>query len=400
MIRIRGMRKTYPGQDAPAVVDLTLGGETGQFLTLLGPSGCGKSTTLRCIAGLETPDSGEIWIGDQLAYSSAEGKNLAPSRRRLGMVAQSYAIWPHMTVAQNVEYPLKRAKVGRAQRRLQVMKALEQVGLAEFADRPAPRLSGGQQQRVALARALVSQPEVLILDEPLSNLDAKLRRELGTYLRDLQRSVGVGVVYVTHDQDEAMAMSDVVVLMNKGRIYEQGAPEEIYTSPRTAFGAQFVGEVNFIKARAVRSNGASTVADTVLGLTGFIDPHAAERRDDGSASAPVQLMVRPENVTMSPAGDPAPAGANHGAGTVHGFEFRGMYWEVAVLLSDGTLMTARTQGSRWWEVGTAVEVSFSPFDCRRVGGEPASEAEGVEVPAQSSASIDLRARQVPARTPA
>lgn len=352
MIEITGLTKTYDHQDRPAVEDLHLTQRPGTFLTLLGPSGCGKSTTLRSIAGLETPDAGTITIGGRQVFSAADRVNLNPSRRSLGMVAQSYAVWPHMTVAQNVEYPLKRRKVPRAERRQRVTAVLEQVGLGKFADRATPALSGGQQQRVALARAIVSEPDVLLLDEPLSNLDARLRRELGTYLRELQQRLKLSVVYVTHDQDEALAMSDTVILMDRGEILENGSPEEVYGQPRTLHGATFVGSANHFAVTDARRHADGWTADSALGRIRFCDPH------DLAVTGVNDIIVRPEDIAVRAVGDPVVPGLNHGRATVVGLEFRGMYWETKFRALDGTLVCARTFGTKFWNVGDEVNVTF------------------------------------------
>ena len=219
----------------------------GSLLTLLGPSGCGKSTTLRCIAGLEHPDRGKISFSGQVVFSSETREFEPPENRSVGMVFQSYAIWPHMTVFENVAYPLQGRRLSKALIAREVKRVLLLVGLSELSDRPSPLLSGGQQQRVALARALVANPKVLLLDEPLSNLDAKLRQHMRVEIRKLQRQSRVTAIYVTHDQEEAMVVSDEILFMSKGEIVERGRPEEIYTRPRRRLTAQFFGEANFLK---------------------------------------------------------------------------------------------------------------------------------------------------------
>ncbi len=241
MITLTNIKKTYRGTQAPAVDGLSLTVEEGQLVTLLGSSGCGKTTTLRCLAGLEEPDAGEIAIDGEVVYSSERGINLPASRRRLGMVFQSYAIWPHMTVFENVAFPLRCENKSQDEIAEAVDWALSLVNLEEYAQRRAPLLSGGQQQRVALARAIVNRPRVLLLDEPLSNLDAKLRDQMRLELRQLLKGLKITAVYVTHDQDEAYSLSDVTALMNGGRIVEYGLPIDIYNQPRTTFGAEFLG---------------------------------------------------------------------------------------------------------------------------------------------------------------
>ncbi len=219
----------------------------GQQLTLLGPSGCGKTTTLRAVAGLERPTRGAIRIGGQTVYSSAEGINIPAEKRGLSMVFQSYAIWPHMTVFENVAYGLRVRRKSRAEVEEKVRTALDLVQMGAYADRHASQLSGGQQQRVALARACAFSPTVLLFDEPLSNLDAKLRGDMRIELRELQHRLGVTSIYVTHDLEEALAMSDQIVVMRAGRIEQRGSPDEIYRYPRTEFVADFVGSSNLIR---------------------------------------------------------------------------------------------------------------------------------------------------------
>jgi iron(III) transport system ATP-binding protein len=256
-IQLVGLRKTYEfrGQRVRAVDDVTLEAPEGKILTLLGPSGCGKTTTLRCLAGLERPDDGEIRFGSRVVFSRAQGVFVPPEQRHIGMVFQSYAIWPHMTVFENVAYPLRVRRVNPGEIRKRVQAALELVGLAALADRPAPYLSGGQQQRVALARALVYEPEVLLLDEPLSNLDAKVREQVREELRALQRQLNITTVYVTHDQIEALALSDVVAVMRDGKVLEVGTPRDLYERPRTRFVAQFLGTTNLLPGKLAQVEG-------------------------------------------------------------------------------------------------------------------------------------------------
>src|SRR5262245_58127938 len=237
-----------------AVNTLSLEAKAGEFLTLLGPSGCGKTTTLRLIAGLERPDRGEIHLGDRLLSSATTGLFVPPERRGMGMVFQSYAIWPHMTVFENVAFPLRELRRPRTEIRERVMAILNTVGLGALADRPAPMLSGGQQQRVALARALVSNPQVLLLDEPLSNLDARLREEMRFELRDMQARLGITSIFVTHDQAEAMTLSDRIIVMHAGRVEQGGRPEDVHQRPRTRFVMDFLGRANQLPARLTRAS--------------------------------------------------------------------------------------------------------------------------------------------------
>ena len=248
--------------DVLAVDDLSFDVNEGECLALIGPSGCGKTTTLRALAGLEQPHNGEISIGGRIVFGQGGRINVATEHRRIGMVFQSYAIWPHLSVKENVAYPL-RARGMRDGADEKVRKALDLVHLDAYADRNATALSGGQQQRVALARAIVSDPQVLLLDEPLSNLDARLRAQVRTEIRQLQRRLGITSVYVTHDQEEAFAVADRVIVLNGGRIAQNGRPLDVYDQPADLFVAAFVGSVNLIPGRieeTVHRNGTVSVA--------------------------------------------------------------------------------------------------------------------------------------------
>jgi iron(III) transport system ATP-binding protein len=267
-VRATGLVKTFGA--VTAVNDLSFEARAGEFLTLLGPSGCGKTTTLRLVAGLERPDRGEIHVGDRLISSASSRLFVPPERRGMGMVFQSYAIWPHMTVFENVAFPLQELRVSRSEIRERVMTILSTVGLGELHARPAPMLSGGQQQRVALARALVSNPEVLLLDEPLSNLDARLREEMRFELREMQARLGITSIFVTHDQAEAMTLSDRIVVMNAGRIEQEGSPEDVYQRPSTRFVMDFLGRANHLPARIQKADDGTLVAE--LDECGFCLP--------------------------------------------------------------------------------------------------------------------------------
>jgi iron(III) transport system ATP-binding protein len=234
-----------------AVDGITFDVEPGEVVTLLGPSGCGKTTTLRMIAGLEQGDGGEIYLGDQLLSAPTRGFFVPPEERHMGMVFQNYAVWPHMTVGENVGFPLRMRGVSKQEIKERVLQALATVGLGGLIDRPAPGLSGGQQQRVALARALVGEPEVMLLDEPLSNLDTRLRENLRFELKELQRRVGITTIFVTHDQKEAMVLSDRIIVMNAGHIEQADEPFRVYQKPATRFVLEFLGASNYLPARVV-----------------------------------------------------------------------------------------------------------------------------------------------------
>lgn len=264
MIDIHGIRKTFVTDrgEVEAVRGVSVEIEQGEFYTLLGPSGCGKSTTLRCIAGIENPEEGEINIGGQVVFSSSTGTIVPAHKRPIGMVFQSYAIWPHMNVFENAAFSLVygRHKVPRKEMKERVMNALTLVHLDKLAERPAPLLSGGQQQRVALARALVAEPKVLLLDEPLSNLDAALREEMRGEIRSLVKRLNLTALYVTHDQVEALTMSDRVGVMVDGQILQEGTPEDIYLNPRDPHIASFVGKINLLEGEILEEGREDSLA--------------------------------------------------------------------------------------------------------------------------------------------
>jgi iron(III) transport system ATP-binding protein len=281
--------------DIIAVDRVSLSIERGEFVTLLGPSGCGKTTTLRMVAGLEQNTGGRISIGERVVSDAAAGFFVPPDHRQLGMVFQSYAIWPHMTVFDNVAYPLRIRRRPKAEIRERVNTVLRLVEMEDFAERPAPALSGGQQQRVAIARALVFEPEVLLLDEPLSNLDARLRTQMGDEFRALQKRLGITSLYVTHDQEEAMALSDRVVVMQSGRILQAGAPEEIYQRPASRAVAAFFGSPNLLHAKVTGCE-QRTDAKYALGVAGETWTGHCLAGEPFGEGEPVLVLVRPENV--------------------------------------------------------------------------------------------------------
>ncbi len=261
----------------------------GEFVTLLGPSGCGKTTILRMIAGFEKPSSGEIWFDDQMAAGG--NTYLPPEKREIGMVFQSYAVWPHMTVYENTAYPLEIRKLPKEEIRSRVGKTLELMHLSQYADRLPDQLSGGQQQRVALARALVGEPKLLLLDEPLSNLDAKLRESMRFEIKRIQNELHITVLYVTHDQTEAMSMSDRIIVINKGVVQQTGTPEEIYRNPVNPFVADFLGKVDFFHGTS--ENGGITIPE----MKNQVIPYT------GEVQGKVYAAVRPENIVFQENGE-------------------------------------------------------------------------------------------------
>ena len=298
MLTVNELKKTYISEQGPveAVRGVNLQVEKGQIFTLLGPSGCGKSTTLRCIAGIEVPDQGEIQLGERVVFSSSKGINVPIHDRGSGMVFQSYAIWPHMTVFENVLFPLRHGpnKAPKKEWRSKVMKALELVEMGSMADRPAPLLSGGQQQRVALARALVYEPTVLLLDEPLSNLDAKLRVNMRNELQGLIKKLQVTTLYVTHDQEEALVLSDLIAVMQNGIIQQLATPRDIYLNPINAYVAGFVGETNFIDGTVEKTlpNDKLSVACSF----GSLECSSSGLSETLTSKKKVLVTIRPEEI--------------------------------------------------------------------------------------------------------
>ncbi len=312
--------------------------DEGELVSLLGPSGCGKTTTLRCIAGLETPEEGFISIDDAVVFDSANGIMVEPYHRDIGMVFQSYAIWPHLTVFENVAFPLRIRRRPAADIEQRVARALDMVGLGEFRDRSSQQLSGGQQQRVAVARAIVHEPAVLLFDEPLSNLDAKLRDQTRAEIRKLQRDLNVATVYVTHDQAEALSLSDRILVMHSGIIRQQGTPSEVYGTPLDTFVADVVGPANFLLV---------TVRD---GATVLADGTALRAVGGGEGVA----MIRPDRLIIGGASD------NALSGTVRQRLYLGGHYEYLVAVGPSLL---RVLSSVTVAEGAAVTLSFATADC-------------------------------------
>ena len=286
-VTITGVTKSFG--DVQVLQEFNQKFEDGEFITLLGPSGCGKTTMLRLIAGFEKPTSGEIYIGDRPV--SGKDNFVSPEKREIGMVFQSYAVWPHMNVYDNIAYPLKIKKTDKKEIEERVNQALKTVHLEQYKDRFPSELSGGQQQRVALGRALVAHPEILLLDEPLSNLDAKLREEMRYEIKEITKKLKITVIYVTHDQIEAMTMSDRIVLINKGEVQQVGTPQEIYSRPENVFVANFVGKVDFMKGKVENGN------ILLNNSNGQTLPNTSSYTKD------VIVAIRPENVMLAEDGE-------------------------------------------------------------------------------------------------
>ncbi len=297
-LRIEHLRKQFIAGVRPAVDDVSFTIAAGEIVVLLGPSGCGKTTTLRCVAGLEHPTGGQISLGGDVISAPERGVLMPPRLRNVGMVFQSYAVWPHMTVRQNVAYPLKSRGLSRAEAATKVAEALALVDLSGYAERPVTQLSGGQMQRVALARSMVYAPRLLLLDEPLSNLDAQLRLRLRDDLRRIIKNAGLTALYVTHDQTEAVVLGDRIGVMRDGRLLQLASPQEVYNRPADLFVASFTGASNFIAGRVLDRSGA--IGRVQVGDNQML---AAWMPEGVAAGAEVRVAVRPENIHLAPAGE-------------------------------------------------------------------------------------------------
>jgi iron(III) transport system ATP-binding protein len=359
MIRIEDLHVRFntDSGDVHAVRGISIDVAAGEFYTLLGPSGCGKTTTLRCLAGLERPTSGRILIDNQPVHDSTNGTSVPAHRRKIGMVFQSYAIWPHLTVFENVAFPLRemRPRVSEADIRRRVEKALELVQLSGYESRPAPFLSGGQQQRLALARAAVREAPVVLLDEPLSNLDAKLRAETRLELRSLVKRLNMTAVYVTHDQTEALTMADRVAVMNAGEIVQEASPQDIYKRPNSRFVASFIGHINFVDGHVQKApdgtNGQTGVVDTAWGSLTYTDGKEFKQGEK------VTVAVRPENLWLANGEDVA----NVMQGEVTEVVFLGDSLECRAKVGSAEL-GMRLHPAHTVAVGDAIKIKVEPGD--------------------------------------
>jgi iron(III) transport system ATP-binding protein len=354
-LTIRGLTKSYGGDGGPAAVrDLSLDIDAGEFVTLLGPSGCGKTTTLRLIAGFIAPDAGTIHADGRLVSSAAQV--VPPEERGMGMVFQSYAVWPHKTVFENVVFGLKVRGVAADKARARVKEALALVNLSGLENRLPSQLSGGQQQRVALARSLVVEPKMLLLDEPLSNLDAKLRERMRSELKQLQRRTGITFVYVTHDQAEALALSDRIAVIHGGRLEQLGTPQEVYARPTSRVVADFMGLVNLVPATVIGAGGGRGRLRTATGWTMDAGLPAGV-----TAGQSVEIAIRPENVRLQPGAEGVEPSDQRA--TVAECTFLGSIVEYHVTLEDGTMLRAQTHPRQQLAKGEAVSVQIDASQC-------------------------------------
>jgi ABC-type Fe3+/spermidine/putrescine transport system ATPase subunit len=337
--------------DTQIVDEISFSVARGEFFTLLGPSGCGKTTTLRLLAGLEEPDAGDITLDGKCLAAPERGIQVSPDKRGIGMMFQSYAIWPHMNVFENVAFPLRVRRVAGDIIRQRVNQSLELVGLGGMELRGASQLSGGQQQRVALARAIVHTPTLLLLDEPLSNLDVKLREQMRSELRALQVRLNLAVVYVTHDQDEALAMSDRIAVLNKGRVEQIGTPVELYERPRTRFVSEFLGRTIVLNGTVRQDSGRSSV--DVQG-NGQIMIHKLDTPfRDGQT---VRVLSRPEDIVLLPRSD---GHLNHVAGVIERIAYMGNHLEYTISAAGRQLVLPVAKKDQY-PVGATVSLAFDP----------------------------------------
>jgi len=378
-IQVKSLRKHFvsEGNTIKALDDVSLSIPADTIFTLLGPSGCGKTTLLRCIVGLETPDAGEISIGNEIVWSGEKKIYLPTEKRRLGMVFQTYAIWPHMNVFNNVAYPLQVQKVPKKEIQERVAKTLAFVQLEGFEDRPATKLSGGQQQRVALARALVAEPRVILFDEPLSNLDAKLREETRKELKAFLSELKITAIYVTHDRLEALALSDTIAVMRSGKIVEIGDPKKIYFGAESGFVADFIGRSNLIPATVVSQSEGQTLVESGIGKLSC-------KKASFSPNTEVTLCLRPEfirprhvaasSTTVSSTAEPSTAGSsttsspggvsagNSIQGAIETLLFVGDAYEGEIRVGE-TLLMARIDPDTDFRVGDRVVFQIPPEHC-------------------------------------
>ncbi|KAA1014477.1 ABC transporter ATP-binding protein [Paraburkholderia panacisoli] len=363
MLNVQGLNTEYVDGNkvrVRAARDVSFEVPAGKLFTLLGPSGCGKTTTLRSIAGLEKPVGGSIRVNGVTVFSSDSHTFVPPNRRQFGMVFQSYAIWPHMTVFRNASFPLEVGTKKYSKREIEekVMRVLTAVGLDHVADRDATKMSGGQQQRLALARALVMEPKLLLLDEPLSNLDAKLREKMRFELKRMQRDLRITTIYVTHDQEEALALSHEIAVMKDGQIVQKAAPRDIYDLPNSRFVADFVGSTNFIDGtvRHCEADSGNIIVDSAIGTIAVANATACREGDE------ISISLRPENVMVHETREAAQGQRNVFEGTVFAKVFLGETLDFQISVNGQTVL-ARVHPSHKTPVGQPIWFSVDPACC-------------------------------------
>ncbi|MCC7348630.1 MAG: ABC transporter ATP-binding protein [Variibacter sp.] len=359
-VKVERLVKDYGSVRAVHGIDFDV--PPGQTVTLLGPSGCGKTTTLRCIAGLEVPTSGRIQVGGQVVYDGDAGIFIEPERRNIGMVFQSYAIWPHMTVGGNVAFPLRISGVARVQAQERTRAILELVGLGDLHDRSASDLSGGQQQRVALARALVHEPRVVLFDEPLSNLDANLRERMRTELQILQARLGFTAIFVTHDQQEALSLSDHIIIINKGLIEQEGSPQDVFKNPATPFTARFLGYANVFPSHVRQAVPEGVSVDLGNGAALSARWRSAQPPRAGDKAT---VAFRADRVALAPAGAASGPGID---GEIEAAAFLGSYFDYTI--RAGALQV-KAEGSidHPFARGAAVRLTVPADQCHAFAAE-------------------------------
>lgn len=352
-LKVERLSKRF-GPSFAAVDDVSFRAEAGEIVVLLGPSGCGKTTTLRCVAGLEHPTEGVISVGNDIIAAPERGISVPSRQRDMGMVFQSYAVWPHMTVRQNVEYPLRHRGVARGDRDRKVAEVLDLVGLSDYVDRPVVVLSGGQMQRVALARSLVYNPRVLLLDEPLSNLDAKLRLRLRDDLRRIIKQAGVTALYVTHDQTEAVVLGDRIGVMRKGKLLQMASAEELYNRPADLFVANFTGATNQLQGRLVAREGTLATVRTEGGDLQATLPVAA------TEGATVDVALRPENIQI---GAPPAGHRNTFTARIESTRYLGTQTVYDLRLLGSVIQVVELGTAPRYPIGADIAVSIAPDQC-------------------------------------
>jgi len=359
-IKATGLRKEFrraSGESVSAIDGIDLEIKKGEFVAVIGPSGCGKTTFLRCVAGLETPDGGEIAFGPTTVFSSRSRVDLPPEKRDIAMLFQSYALWPHMTVLENVVYPLKLKGVSREERLRRGQEMLHEVQCDGLAGQYPNQISGGQQQRVALARALVTDNALVLFDEPLSNIDTQVRRQMRDEIRALHRQFGFTAVYVTHDQEEAFSLADTLVVLEKGRIAQMGNPRDVYLKPNSRYVAEFMGEVNLIEGKVDRVEGEVACLSTPVG-------EMRVRTGDHPDLAGYGLFAfRPQKCKVGlPRSDDGASAKNILRGALQDRKFLGAYTEIKVGLEGGVVLSSATLNDVNVEIGGRVEIEIDPGD--------------------------------------